>query len=92
MPTTRQNPQLSTEEATRIITQADAGTLDLEDPKIARIVGDARRTQHRSMMWGEREDREHRRRVRNVLIGGAVFVAFCVLGLVVPLAISLATY
>lgn len=77
------------EEAQKIAANASNGLLDLADPDVARVVAQANRVVLRSQMWGSAPEPSTRRWRRLTVIGGIVFIAVWVAGLLVPLFVSL---
>lgn len=73
------------EEAARISANARNGMLDLSDPDIRRLVGDAHQITVRARLWGEQPERQSRRQKRLLLTGVAVVVTVAVAALFVPL-------
>jgi len=82
---------LSLEEATAIAEHAREGRLDLDDPEIRRLVGEANRMLVRTQMWGETPPTPRRRwKRRGLAIGAAAIVAIWVIGLLGPLLLHVA--
>jgi hypothetical protein len=77
------------EEAERIATNAADGVLDISDPDVARVVAQANRVVIRSQMWGTTPDTSTRRWRKLTVLGGILFVAVWVAGLLIPLFSSL---
>ncbi|WP_396657941.1 hypothetical protein [Microbacterium sp.] len=76
--------ELSPEEAERIVSRAQAGELDIDDPEIRRVVSRAQRAHARHSMWGDAP----RRRVWLYLGIGIAFLTLWIVGLAVPLLLT----
>lgn len=76
--------ELSPEEAERIVSRAQAGELDTDDPEIRRVVSSAQRAHARHSLWGD----VPRRRVRLSIGLGIAFVLLWIVGLAVPLLLT----
>jgi hypothetical protein len=76
--------ELSPEEAERIVSRAQAGELDTDDPEIRRVVSSAQRAHARHSLWGD----VPRRRVRLYIGLGIAFVLLWIVGLAVPLLLT----
>ncbi|ROP65895.1 hypothetical protein EDF24_3062 [Curtobacterium sp. PhB130] len=82
---------LSLEEATAIAEHAREGRLQLDDPEIRKLVGEANRILVRTQMWGETPPTPRRRWKRRMLaVGAAALVAVWVIGLLGPLLLRIA--
>lgn len=79
---------MSLDEAQRIAENASKGLLDTTDVDVARVVAQANRTVMRSQMWGGSDSASTRRWRRLTIVGGMIFIAVWVAGLLVPLALS----
>ncbi|WP_157071541.1 hypothetical protein [Curtobacterium ammoniigenes] len=79
---------MALDEAQRIAEHAASGLLDTTDADVARVVAQANRVVMRAQMWGASEGATTRRWRRMTVIGGLVFIAVWVAGLLVPLALS----
>ena len=70
------------EEAELVLDRAEAGELDTDDPRIARIVGQAQQRLSRTRIWGG----DHTRgRALRYLVAAIVFLAISIAALVAPL-------
>ncbi|MBF4615718.1 hypothetical protein [Curtobacterium sp. VKM Ac-1376] len=78
---------LTADEAAVIAEHARAGTLDLEDPEVRRVVEQANRVLVRTQMWGDERSPKLRRRRRFIAAAALVMVLVWVAGLLVPLAL-----
>jgi len=80
---------LTVDEATAIAEHAENGHLDMEDPDVRRLVGEANRLLVRAGVWGVAESPRQRRRRRFLAIGAAVLVLSWLAGLFLPLLVRL---
>lgn len=81
---------LSLDEAAAIAEHAREGRLDMDDPQIRQLVGEANRVMVRTQMWGEQPATPRRRwKRRGLAIGAAAIVAIWVIGLLGPLLLRL---
>ncbi|NII41472.1 hypothetical protein E9228_002119 [Curtobacterium flaccumfaciens] len=80
---------LTVDEATAIAEHAENGDLDMEDPEVRRLVGEANRLLVRAGVWGIAESPKQRRRRRLLAIGASVLVLSWLAGLFLPLLIKL---
>jgi hypothetical protein len=76
--------ELSPEEAERIVSRAQAGELDTEDPEIRRVVSSAQRAHARHSIWGD----VPRRRVWLYIGLGIAFILLWIGGLAMPLLLT----
>lgn len=83
---------LSLDEATAIAEHAREGRLELDDPEVRRLVGEANRILVRTQMWGEAPTTPRRRWKRRMLaVGAALIVVVWVVGLFGPLLLRIAS-
>ena len=80
---------LTVDEATAIAEHAENGHLDMEDPDVRRLVGEANRLLVRAGVWGVAESPRQRRRRRLLAIGASVLVLSWLAGLFLPLLVRL---
>ncbi|OIH93828.1 hypothetical protein [Curtobacterium sp. MCBA15_001] len=81
---------LSLDEARAIAEHAREGRLELDDPEIRRLVGEANRMLVRTQMWGETPPTPRRRWKRRMLaFGAAGIVLVWVIGLLGPLLLRI---
>jgi hypothetical protein len=80
---------LTVDEATAIAEHAENGDLDMEDPEVRRLVGEANRLLVRAGVWGIAESPKQRRRRRLLAIGASVLVLSWLAGLFLPLLVKL---
>lgn len=78
----RRATRMTMEEAETVLDRADAGQLDTDDPRIARIVGQAHQRVSRARIWGG--DHTRGRAVR-YLVAAIVFLSISIAALVAPL-------
>jgi hypothetical protein len=80
---------LTVDEATAIAKHAEEGRLDMDDPDVRRVVGEANRLLVRSGVWGVPEGSRQRRRRRLLAAGAFLLVVSWLAGLFLPLFIRL---
>ncbi|MBM7473885.1 hypothetical protein [Curtobacterium herbarum] len=80
---------LTVDEATAITEHAENGNLDMEDPEVRRLVGEANRLLVRAGVWGIAEGPRQRRRRRLLAVGASVLVLSWLAGLFLPLLVRL---
>ncbi|MBT1631678.1 MULTISPECIES: hypothetical protein [Curtobacterium] len=76
---------MSMREAAQISANARNGLLDLSDPTIRRLVGDAHQITVRASVWGDAPDGQPRRQKRLLLTGVSLVVLIAAAALFVPL-------
>lgn len=74
-------------EAERILDQAEAGRIPVDDPDVRLVLDDANRRVSRDLVWGPQGDPARRRTVQ-VLIATLLLAISGATGLVVPLLIA----
>ena len=80
---------LTVDEATAIAEHAENGDLDMEDPEVRRLVGEANRLLVRAGVWGIAESPKQRSRRRLLAVGASVLVLSWLAGLFLPLLVRL---
>ncbi|AMM21942.1 hypothetical protein AX769_19585 [Frondihabitans sp. PAMC 28766] len=75
-------------EAEKIVALDLDGKLDRSDSDVAKVVFEAHTVVQRSSLWGAAPGTPARRQGRVVFIGGAIFIAVWIAGLIIPLLLG----
>ena len=87
----RKRLRMTLAEAQAIEEREQRGELDLSDPEIAAMVGQAHQRIQRDLMWGGEPGQAGRRRTWMVVVAILLFAIITAAALIIPLMLSVAS-